>query len=246
MRSIAAVSAGVTVRDPLPGRRYHVGVDLSLTSDLTVVAVVHEERGAVRPLVLDLLKVYRPTRARPVDLGEVEAFIGEVARDYNGAHVRVDKWQAMAMVGRLRAARTSIEGIDMTVAGNDRRAVGLYRALRDHSLDLLDNDGLVDELANLGLAESTPGRYKLVAASGSGSHHDRATALSLALEPYTSRVTGPATIARPRGTLPTTVAAKAITSASLRGDLAPAATLASGDPRDWRPAAWGRRRTGGR
>ena len=242
---LAAVSAGVTVREPVRGMRYTVGVDLSLTSDYTVVAVAHQDRAAARPFVLDRLRVWKPSKARPIDLSEVESYVAAVAGDYNSARVRIDPYQAMQMVGRLRAARVSIDAVTMSVGGNDARAVGLFRALRDHDLDLLDDDELVDELASLGLREVTPGRYKLDADPGSGGHHDRATALSLALEPFLTRVSGPATIDRPRGTLPTTVAAEAITSASVRGDLAPAARSASGDPRDWRPAAWGRRRSGG-
>jgi hypothetical protein len=58
-----------------------------------------------------------------------------------------------------------------------RLAVTLYRLLRDHLLDLPDDDALTDELVNIQLREVSPGAYRIDHASGC--RDDMAIALAM-------------------------------------------------------------------
>jgi hypothetical protein len=53
----------------------------------------------------------------------------------------------------------------------------LYRLLRDHLLDLPDDEDLVDELATVRLDETAPGVYRVD--HEQGSHDDRVSSLGL-------------------------------------------------------------------
>jgi hypothetical protein len=192
---LACVRRGEEALLPRPGRRYAVGVDLSVTTDYTVVAVAHAERVEDRQVcVVDRLRVWKPSRAHPIDLGEVEAFVELVAGEYGRAKVIFDKYAAVQMIGRLRRRGVDAHGMDITATGNTRRAVMLYRLLRDTAIELPDDPELVEELSTLSLRETTPGSYRLDTSGAAGGHHDRATAISLAVEPLAARTSGPASV----------------------------------------------------
>jgi hypothetical protein len=159
-----------------------VGVDLSVTSDYTAVAVCHAEQAEnARRLVVDDLVVWKPSRRSPLDMSVVEAHIADVATRY-GAVVVADKYQAVGMVQRLRAGGVLARGEDMTAQSNTRRALLVHQLLRDRLLEIPDDAELIDELASLTLRESTPGTYRLETVGKGNGHRDRTTAISLAAE----------------------------------------------------------------
>ncbi|HVV76333.1 MAG TPA: hypothetical protein VHC43_09885 [Mycobacteriales bacterium] len=178
----ACVRSSPIVREPA-GHRYAVGVDLSVSSDFTAVAVCHSEQlePGSRLLVVDSLRVWKPSRRHPLDMAAVEAHIVAAARAY-GAQVVADKYQAVGLVQRLQAAGISARGEDFTVASNTRRALLLHDLLRDRRLDIPNDAELVEELASLTLRETTPGSYRLASVEKTGGHRDRSTAISLAAE----------------------------------------------------------------
>ena len=81
------------------------------------------------------------------------------------------------LVQRLR--RRSVKVVEHTFsrANNSRRAVMLYRLLRDHLLDLPDDEELADELATVRLDEKAPGVYRVD--HENGRHDDRVASLGL-------------------------------------------------------------------
>lgn len=179
---------------PRPGNSYAIGVDLSVTSDYTVVAVVHAERNAhgdPSRLIVDRLRVWKPSRANPIRMADVEQYIVEQALAYD-AQVVVDPYQAAQLIQRLQHARVRAYGENMTAASNTRRALLLHRLLTDAGMSIPDDDELVLELASLALRETTPGSYRLETTSKVGGHRDRATAISLAAERVMSSSQGDA------------------------------------------------------
>ena len=77
--------------DPMSGRRYVIGVDLGITNDRTVCAVMHAEkqldgagRNVVQRYVLDRLEVWTPSHGNPVDLTAVEEWYALAARAVPG------------------------------------------------------------------------------------------------------------------------------------------------------------------
>jgi phage terminase large subunit-like protein len=173
---------------PVDGFRYVIGVDLGVTNDRTVCAVMHAERAEsgpeVRRMVLDRLEVWTPSRGNPVDLTAVEDWVRTAARQYR-AKVIVDPYQAIAMVQRLRATGIRIEEFTFSQASIGRLAMALHTTIRDHRLALPDDEELIDELVNVRLRQTSPNVYRLD--HDPDRHDDRAIAMSLAVLDLTTQ-----------------------------------------------------------
>jgi hypothetical protein len=165
---------------PQPGVSYRIGVDLGVKRDRSVASVCHGVRdGAGIRVVMDEQKVWTPRRLRPVDLTQVEEWLLDAAKRFNGARIIGDPWQFVAMAGRLRHGGCSVTEYPFTQTSISRLAQTLHVAIRDHRIDLPANDPeLLDELASVQLRETSPNVLRLDhSASG---HDDRAISLALA------------------------------------------------------------------
>lgn len=189
--AVAACIRALGDLEPEAGVEYVVAFDLSVTSDHTAVVVAHvEDRDGRRVVVLDRLRAWKPSKARPVDMAEVEAYIDHAAQQYNGARIVGDPYQAVAMVQRLRHHH-SVREVTFSAGSNSRRAQQLLRLIRDRNLDLPDEEDLVGELLSLRLVEgSSPGILKLTTEGGTAGHFDRVTAFMLACEELLARPSG--------------------------------------------------------
>ena len=166
-------------QNPVPGRIYVAGVDVGLKRDRTAVAVCHGETAedGRRRVVLDRLLVFAGTRARPVQLADVEAALLEVHRGYR-ARVRLDPWQAVGLAQRLRTAGVRVDEHPFTQQSVGRLASTLHLLLRDRLLALPPDEPLLDELSHVRLRETAPGVTRMD--HDPGRHDDRAIALALA------------------------------------------------------------------
>jgi len=178
--------------EPVPGVVYVVAFDLSVSSDHTAVCVAHiAEDGPQRTVVTDRLAAWVPKAGRQVDLGEVEAWIVQASRDYGGAAVVGDPYQAVSMIQRMKDAGLQVKPVTFSAGTNSRRAQMLLRLVRDRCLDLPDDEALRKELLSLRLTEGTsPGVLKLTTDGSSSGHYDRVTSVMLAAEELLSRGTG--------------------------------------------------------
>jgi hypothetical protein len=168
-------------QEPRRGALYRIGLDLGLKSDRTVAAVCHGERvGAETRVVLDRMTVWQGSKARPVDLGEVEAWVLEASRRYGHARLVCDPWQAVGMCQRLRVSGVVVTEYAFSQQSIGRLATTLHTTIRDHHLALYDDDELVDELANVRLRETSPGVLRMD--HDPDKHDDRAIALALAVQ----------------------------------------------------------------
>jgi Phage Terminase len=191
----AAVEACVRHDGPLSpqaGIEYIVSFDLSVSHDHTACVVAHmEDASGRREIVVDRLQAWIPHGGRQVDLLDVESWIAQAARDYHGAQVVGDMYQAANMVQRLRDSGLRVKPVVFTSVTNSRRAQMLLRLIRDRSVDLPDDASLRRELLSLRLAEGvTPGTLKLTTDGSSAGHHDRVTALMIAAEELLGRPGG--------------------------------------------------------
>jgi Phage Terminase len=176
-----------------PGTVYVVSFDLSVSSDHTAVAVAHidDGPGGQRTVVADRLEAWVPRAGRQVDLGEVESWIMQASRDYGGAMIVGDPYQAVAMCQRLRDCGHQVKAVQFTAQANSRRAQMLLRLVRDHALNLPADENLRRELLSLRLTErASPGTLKLTTDGSSAGHYDRVTAVMLGAEELLSRGTG--------------------------------------------------------
>jgi hypothetical protein len=188
----------------LPAERgvaYVVSLDIGVTDDRTVVAVGHAERtdeGATM-VVLDRLDAWQGSRRAPVDLVAVGEHIVAMSQSYNRAKLIYDPYNAIHLTQLMRR-----HGVRCVPFGFNESSVGrlgllLYRLLRDSLLDLPDDADLIDELANVELAETRRGNPRLT--HERGRHDDRAVAIALlAHELLESRVS------RRRSIVATTIA----------------------------------------
>jgi phage terminase large subunit-like protein len=203
LTTVDDLRACVTLDGPLAparGIRYVIGLDLGLTNDRAVAAVAHadqqtgtdlspwltvegaatakpKERSSTR-VVLDRLEVWAGSRANPVRLETVEAWLIEAHRAYGNAPVVYDPFQAVGMAQRLERRGIRAEAFTFSSTSVGRLASTLYRLLRDHQFALPDDRELLDELANVRLRETSPGVFRMD--HDPGQHDDRAIALALA------------------------------------------------------------------
>lgn len=180
--------------EPAPGQRYVALLDVGLTFDATVLAVMHAEHrmgpdGPARRFVLDRLDRWRGTRANPVQLDQVEAQIVEVARAYGVHQVVADPYQAAQLLQRLGARGIRAEPFTFSSQSVGRLALGLHRAIRDHAIALPDEPELLEELERVKLRETAPGCYRLD--TEPGAHDDQAIVLALGVQVLGATYAGP-------------------------------------------------------
>jgi hypothetical protein len=182
------------------GRRYVASLDIGLVRDRTACVVAHgEDRPGGLVVVVDRVQVWEGSRRRPVDLGEVEAWVEEVCREYRAPLV-FDPFQAAHLTQRLKARGVRVEPFTFSQQHIGRLAVTLFRLLRDRLLDLPDDDALVDEIAAVRLRETAPGAYRID--HDSNRHDDRVIALAMAAEHLVQKTRRSSTSGgpvRPRG-----------------------------------------------
>jgi len=169
-------------QEPRSGVRYLVSVDLGLVNDKTVVAVGHAEptapeQGAPRRAVIDSLRRWRGKRLKPVDIGEVEAYLAVTAKRYNNAKILADPWQMASAIQRLQAQGVRCEPFPFTTSSTGRIGQALHLALRNHLLWLPDDEDLLAELARVRLRETGIGQARLD--HDSGDHDDQAVAIAI-------------------------------------------------------------------
>jgi len=185
------VAACVTHPGPLPpapGRRYCLSVDVGTRRDRTAVAVAHTEATpAGRRVVVDRVLRWSGSRLRPVQLGEVEASLLRLHREYHGAPLVFDFHQAAQLTERLRAAGVRCVEYPFTVAGVNRLARVLHGALRDRAIGLPDDPELLAELREVRIVAVGPGLVKLD--NPPGTHDDQAVAVALAAAQLLERPT---------------------------------------------------------
>lgn len=169
-------------QEPLGGVRYLVSVDLGLVNDKTVVAVGHAEPtspepGAPARVIIDSLRRWRGKRLKPVDIGEVEAYLSLTAKRYNRAKILADPWQAAGMIQRLQAQGVRCDPYPFTSSSTGRIGQALHLALRNRLLWLPDDEELLTELARVRLRETGIGQARLD--HDSGDHDDQAVAIAI-------------------------------------------------------------------
>ncbi|MDQ3661722.1 MAG: hypothetical protein M3454_11820 [Actinomycetota bacterium] len=178
--------------DPIMGKSYTIGLDLGVKNDRSAAAVCHgvsidpadrEEGDPTKGLkiVVDRMAVWSGTRSEPVQLREVEEWLVQASRLYNGAKVVTDPWQAIGSAQRLRDTGITVTEFSFSSSSVGRLASTLHLLLRNRRLafDAEDTE-LFDELAGVQLREVSPGVLRMD--HSSGTHDDRAISVSLAAQ----------------------------------------------------------------
>lgn len=181
---------------PIPGSTYTIGVDLGITRDHTAIVVVRLDAQA--RVEVTTTRLYKGTRALPVDLSAVERALLDLAQRYRPQSVRIDAWQAIALVQRLQARGVPAKAVTVEQTKLNRIITLLKHAFAGRHIRVRPSEAdLVAQLDGLRTMEGRSARRDLVTFVPSGTgpsvgeHDDLAVALGLALDAL-----GPARIGR--------------------------------------------------
>lgn len=95
-------------------KTYYIHIDLSKVHDRTVVSMGHVDKwvqvdmGTLNTdpapfIVIDLFRIWEPTKANPVNHGEVMAFILDLCRKFKVEIVTFDQWGSANMIEHLES-----------------------------------------------------------------------------------------------------------------------------------------------
>ena len=171
---------------PRLGWRYFIGVDIGVVHDRTAVAICHVEEEArearelpVLRVVVDQIETWTGTLDRPVRLAVVRDWLLEAVRLYRDVRVFMDPWQSTAIAQELQGQKIMAETVPFTPQLKSQMTLGLIAAIREKTLALPDDPGLLQEFSRVRVRATSTGHHWLE--HDPGEHDDRVTAVGLAL-----------------------------------------------------------------
>lgn len=140
---------------------YYIHIDLSRVHDRTVVALGHVDRwesvevGSIQTdpkphIIIDLFRVWEPTRANPVNHREVMEFVLELAKKFNVRKVTFDQWGSGDLIDYLISV--GIDAEKKSLARPEYQEFAL--AVGDERLEGPEDPRLMDELTHLVILKS--------------------------------------------------------------------------------------------
>lgn len=182
----ACIRAGSTTLPRVRGRQYVAALDVGTRRDLTALVIGHSERReAGRVVVIDRVLYWRPSKGGQVDLSEVEAAALRLCREYGASTLCFDRMQAEQLSQNLRRAQVRTEEFVFSSSSVNKLARALHIALRDHALELPDDEETRTEFLSTRLIETGPGTVKLD--NPPGTHDDIVTAVGMVLMHLTAK-----------------------------------------------------------
>lgn len=165
-------------RQPRP---YLAGLDLGLKHDRSALVVVGLDCERQRVEVASV-ETWAPLRETgKVRLGDVEAACLKAQEKFGLLGIVFDPWQAALMAERLAAAGVRMSEWPFVPANLDAMATTLLQAVTNQTLGLFDHPGLIGDLLNLVVTQSSKGAFRLKATRNELGHADAAMALAIAL-----------------------------------------------------------------
>lgn len=145
----------------VPNVNYYIHIDLSRVHDRTVVALGHVDRwvevqvGSIttdpKPhIIIDLFRVWEPTRTNPVNHREVMEFVLELAKKFNVQKVTFDQWGSGDLIDYL--VSVGIDAEKKSLARPEYQEFAL--AVGDERLEGPADPRLMDELTHLVILKS--------------------------------------------------------------------------------------------
>ena len=153
-----------------------IGLDLGLSRDRTVTALVRADAGSGL-ICVDALVTYRPPVGSKVDLLAVEEDVAELALR-TGAPVIVDPWQGVLLSQRLRTRGIPVEEFTFTAETRRRLFGTLLDLIRTGALRCRPHEDFRRELLALEVQETGSG-WRVD--HRPGRHDDHVVAVALAL-----------------------------------------------------------------
>jgi hypothetical protein len=115
-------------------------------NDPTVVALGHAEGGLV---FIDVLRTFEGSRAKPVQLADVERTVKDISRAFHVRRWRVESWQGVGAVQSLQRLGLRVELFAPTAKAHAEEWPILAQRLSSRTLVLPKHERLREELLNL-------------------------------------------------------------------------------------------------
>lgn len=164
------------------GTKHYIGLDLGLSHDATVAAVLHWSNGGV---IVDNLQTWRGSPGNRVNIDDVEQWLINAVENYKPVQITVDPWQAIGMVQRLQAKRINISEVSFTSTYRSKLFTNLLEAVRSLKIRCFPHEELKKELLQLQFVEKNG---SLRVDHPAGGHDDHVTALAMATLAVTEEV----------------------------------------------------------
>jgi hypothetical protein len=155
------------------GRHFAV-LDLGLTHDRTVLAIVHWDEDNV---VLDELQAWQGSKSEPVSIAAVEQALVDAADRYTRLEVYADPWQLKRSLERL-GGRVRIEEWVFSQSSVRKLSATLLNAITTKTLRVYPDHELEREVTGPRVVE-TPSGWRFD--HRTGGYSDRAVALAMAI-----------------------------------------------------------------
>ncbi len=138
------------------GINYYIHIDLSKVHDRTVVALGHVDHwqqvsvGTIQTdpkpyIIIDLFRVWEPTRDNPVDHGEVMDFVLDLCKKFQVEGVTFDQWGSANLIEYL--VNVGIKAEKKSLGRAEYQEFAL--AVGDLRLEGPEDERLMDELTHL-------------------------------------------------------------------------------------------------
>jgi hypothetical protein len=128
------------------GHMYEAFGDIGLVSNPTVLCVGHSEGDFV---FIDLLWTFQGSRAKPVQLAEVEAAILQLSERFAVRRWRIESWQGVAAVQSLQRLGLPVELFAPTAKAHAEEWPILAQRLSSRTIVLPKHEALREELLGL-------------------------------------------------------------------------------------------------
>ena len=173
----------------VPGYAYHLGCDAGLTHDMTSVVISHCDPVDAK-LVIDVVRLWRGSKAVPVDLQVVEDEIVRLHQRFALKTATFDAWQTVHLASRLR--RRGLPGV-RTVAVETSRLDAISTMLKglfaNRQIRIPAHVGLLDQLECI-VGEELKRRDKVrfTTPKGRASFDDAVVAMMLSAQQQTASI----------------------------------------------------------
>ena len=161
------------------------GIDLGISFDTTGIVVSHVDDQ--QRLMVDAVRIFRGTKAAPVNLTVVEDTVIDLSNRLGVQHWTVDRWQAQLLADRLRARGLRVTLVTSDPASLDRWATRLKTWFAHRLIKIPNHPDFIEQLE--GLEGEEMRRRDRVRFTATGNRHDDSViALCLSGEAEANRI----------------------------------------------------------
>ncbi|MBI3065677.1 MAG: hypothetical protein HYY82_12185 [Deltaproteobacteria bacterium] len=144
----------------LTGGSVCLGIDIGVKSDTSAVVAVSWDNDG-KKLIVAFHRIWKPTKGRPVVLGDVKDFIKEISQRHAIRKALADPSQAYRLIEELRNEGITVEEFTQSPANGVKMGETLFSLVKDGNLITYKSAELREHVLNATGIE-TPGGVRMV------------------------------------------------------------------------------------